>query len=644
MTSSDGRVTEGFAAVPIHPDGMHSPVRTCVIVRREPGNAPGPFVVLREALDARVLLGGLADAQGRIHEWLEIWIQRVNGLAAGTEAQLGVLSNALLDERWAGHFDGLCQANAGAVLATGWESSHPPPLFISLKDLVPLVPAHRESGEPWSLCRDDALLQRNGLPPYSSSLHRYLYVPKLENESPFAPVTEGAPAPSARGVALADLLAASPGLAPLNPEGGLLFVRTYDPVSYDSFVELLGGAAWDEITGGRNPLPLQAMGAEGPPFQSGFLVDRKGVAARLAEAFHLKLKLLADTVEQVRAFIEKTDRPLLNLSAESFRVRLSAPGQALPAYWTGRASLADAGIGVKVHLPSTDQVCYMTAGPAASSVYRPPMAAPVRSRGSVRLRKVTPDPRGGGVVEGTLETQERLQPGVNDLLHLRAPIGGTAMDLYAQATKDVSLAATEWRFRTVRQSWTKAQGDALRAAEGTVFTDVVFDLLPQTGSPCDLFALAVLAVRTLLVNRQNSLPVALDQVMSLAKQAGEEADDSAGLAGRIKRVFDREKRWHEALGPQRLLRDEMKAADARESIPAELWFVALAMIIRALPGLGRDSRCRDLGDAPAGSQQAVLDRLTEDLRGLLLRTRSLIVCDAGQNREILQVLRGFIVE
>jgi hypothetical protein len=55
-------------------------------------------------------------------------------------------------------------------------------------------------------------------------------------------------------------------------------------------------------------------------------------------------------------------------------------------------------------------------------------------------------------------------------------------------------------------------------------------------------------------------------------------------------------------------------------------------------GLSPDSRCRDLGDAPAGGSQKVFDGVLEDLYALLTACRSLIVSDYALNTDVRSVV------
>src|SRR5437868_6991527 len=63
---------EGYAAVPLGPDQCVAPLRLCVLVKEQADPVAGHLVVLRDTADARVLLGGVVDAGGQVHQWVEL--------------------------------------------------------------------------------------------------------------------------------------------------------------------------------------------------------------------------------------------------------------------------------------------------------------------------------------------------------------------------------------------------------------------------------------------------------------------------------------------------------------------------------------------------------------------------------------------
>jgi hypothetical protein len=110
---------------------------------------------------------------------------------------------------------------------------------------------------------------------------------------------------------------------------------------------------------------------------------------------------------------------------------------------------------------------------------------------------------------------------------------------------------------------------------------------------------------------------------------------------RLRAIFDQDPRWVESLGPQRLVQEALAAPEAFDLLPSDLWFDALALIVRMLPGIGPDSTARDLGDARALGLHKVFDRGVADLDSLLVRSRSLIVIDWQYNRKVHAVIRQF---
>jgi hypothetical protein len=241
-------------------------------------------------------------------------------------------------------------------------------------------------------------------------------------------------------------------------------------------------------------------------------------------------------------------------------------------------------------------------------------------------------------VEGTLVIDERTTFSPHDLFWMRLPLAQGRVDLYGHCYAADGLARGEVRFRTIEQQLPAGTVQALKGAEGVAFARTPFQVVPLLSTPCDLYSLGVLAVRVLLVNHENTLPVALDSLLSLAREVGGEGDPAKPLVERVRAVLQRDERYRQELGRHRLAREELAAGSADAPLPGELWDEMLALLVRLFPGTGPDSFRRDYGDAPAGALETVFNEPLAALEGLLLRTRSLIVIDWTANREI----RGII--
>jgi hypothetical protein len=445
---------------------------------------------------------------------------------------------------------------------------------------------------------------------------------------------------------LAEVLPRVAELLPFNPAAGHMLVRSHAPASYAAYVDALTDL---RDAGSKLQPPGAATGGDpvAPVNGDGWLfIGQHGQAGRLVEALHLKLRAVADAVEAVAAAVRQLQLPLLDVSADSFRVDVGPPARGLPTLWTARVRLVDPGDTVEFSLPGADARYYLPAHSGSGSIYMPPFGQPIQGRGSVRIRQVLPAGPGSSavVLEGTLATQERIDAAGRDLMWFRMNVAGTPLDVYARLEKAAALAAGEWRFRSVPLSPPPAALAALKAEEGFQGADVPFEHLPLLSTPVDLYSLGVLAVRTLLVNARTSLPVALDEALSLARQVAADPARNAPLGPRVARVLSQDKRWVESLGPQRLTNEALAAQQAFDVVPADVWCDVLGVVIKLFPGVGPDSYSKDLGDAPPEGLHAVFTRPLEDLNALLLRTRSLIVIDWKYNREVHTAIRNTLLK
>ena len=103
-------------------------------------------------------------------------------------------------------------------------------------------------------------------------------------------------------------------------------------------------------------------------------------------------------------------------------------------------------------------------------------------------------------------------------------------------------------------------------------------------------------------------------------------------------LLAKDARYAEAMGPHRVVHEELSPPQAAALLPPELWHELLGILLRLFPAMGPDSFRRDFGDAPAGALETVFDEPLAALEALLVRTRSLIVIDWTANREIRSVI------
>jgi hypothetical protein len=640
MKQEEEMLESGYRAVPLQEGD--SPLRISLIVKAASDSVQGPFVLLRETADASVYLGAIVDAAGRIHSWLEIWAQNVDRFASSFPAYRDSATNQFLDARWEQRAEGFRAIDPASVITTGWETAPAPAIFYDANLRAPVQPKDRVTGAAWTLCRDDGALSAKGLPAYSTSLARYLWIEPADGDRHAVPVTSAAP----ENDSTRPLAQAFEGLLPFHP-GGRLMVRAFAPIAYEAWVDLLSGAPWRGVEHGRDAVRLAGVYRtlqERNTLQHGsghLFFSGRGLAARLAEAFHLKLHTLAAIFRLAHSHVQSSKLPFLNLNAASFRLQLAESDAALPFLWNFKASLATPGEAVALPVATTSARYFIPAKFGGNSIYRPTtLTAPVDAAGQVRIRKVLPTKDTETILEGTLATQERLVAGGSDLLWLRLSLPSGRVDLYATIEPADGAASGEVRFRTLPQSLPAKVIDALRQAEGVPLPGTPFQTVPLLSTPCDLYALGVLAVRTLLVDDELSLPVALDEILSLAGKSAAAQDPSQSPADRIAALADRHESIAATLGPHRLLRE--KIAPNAAAFPADLWWDAISLIIRLFPGIGPDSLCRDFGDAPPLALENVFKEPLSELERLLVQSRSLLLVDWNYNREIRSVIGKFL--
>ena len=628
-------------------------LRLCVLVQAQPTPS---LIDLRPIPDGRVVLGCVVDARQRVHRWLELWIQDPCVAGQDPTMQGGTLNNQVLDDRWRRLREAFEAIDVGHLLATAWDDHPATAAFIDPEAgrVLPLSGLADESGNErdWSLCRDDAVLEAHGLPAYRSSLHRYLAPREASSAqaSVFIPLDDEAPR-SAATMELDDL----PGFAvqrlALNPRAGCVIARTCSPLTYEQALDVLGTGQWHGRGGERRVLDLvggmpalaEACGQEGQQGHEAFFLAGQGQAAQLLEALYLKLGLLRGAVNQVHHATRATGQPLLNLAAESFHVDVPPPRPGVAIWWTATTRLMMPGAVREIAVGGADGSGggFLALADQPLSIYRPRVGSMRQAQAVVRLRRVDDERAGVATVEGTLRTQEPIEPTVSDVVSLRIVGEGDTFELPVRLERNATLAADEFRFRTIDTALEGGRLQTLRSLVGIPLAEARLLVVPRLSSPFDLYSLAVLAVRSLLVDEQTPLPVVLDALMSLAHQleAADESDSSSPPGPRITALAGEEPGWRSLLGPHRLIqRHNLEPEQAWRMVPEGLWCELLGLIARLLPGVMHDSFCRDYADAPPDAPHRIFEPVLDGLDHLLRRTRGLLIPDPSSHAEVQRVI------
>jgi len=630
-------IQQGYRVIALEPDAS-SALRLGLIVKDLPDPVGGLLISLGETSDASVYLGCVTDAAGHVREWLEVWVQNLENLEKRFPSHVPLFCNEVLDQQWTKRAERWQAAAPDHFIAAGWETLHPLPLFLGLTLESTSHPIDAETGERWRLATDDAALTAAGLPPYRTTLFRYL---TSGGEKPrFIPITQGAP----ENERTVNLKTALGNIIPINPGGGLIMVRTLALLELADWFSILSGGTWRGIEHGKKPFKPEGVyrtlqNQEAMRQGSGhFLLASQGRAGRMLETFHLKLQTICATLALVRDWVAREQLPFLNLRSESFRVRLGETDAQLPFLWNSSTTLAFTGEAIALPVETTDVRFFASPDVGGTSIYRPVESAAVRGTGTLRVREVVMGQNDTCVLEGTLTTQERVTIAANDLLCLHVALPSGRVNLYGRWDASEALSSNELRFRTFPGVLSPAVLTSLRET-GVAIPHVMFETLPVLSTPCDLHALGVIAVEGLLASGGGlTLPKALDEVFSLAAKVTEKSADVSQLPATIRTILQEDPRWQANLGPHRLLQDALSPEDAELLFPADLWWTTIAIIMRCFPGLLPGSYCHDLGDAPALALEKVFEKPLSHFENLLLRSRSLILIDWNMNREIRSVV------
>lgn len=629
---------------PIHSTADVTPLRVCVLVADDEQSPAGPFLLLRESPLARVYLGAVSDAGGRIQDWIEIWVQSAELRDFSFSNYQERLTNPGCDQRWLAEYELARTGAPESVVVTGMEKRHPQPLLIQRPEKNNPSPFLTVETTPWRVCQDDTLLSSLGLPPFSTSSFRYLYDPSASGDKTL--LTTAADAPAAANTRSSEQqFTGSKVRAVFNPHAGLVRVMRFPALALEEHLQVLEGCAWDGIPAGKARLTLGGIYDELQTWsvsQKGgsFLLHATGSRSdQLHEALLLKLALWQQLFKAVRASVKAQQLPLLNLTPASFRVSLSNTGGAFPSLWSASAALVKPGQAFPLNLKATEQRYFVRLGRTEPSPFLPEtLGAHSFGIGSIRLRSVNAV-SDGTCLEGTLVAEEYLRLNPNDLLWFQLPLAEGSVEFYAHVHRGETVGPKEARFRSVPTRLPEAALARLNQSSGAAFPKAPYEIWPLLSSPCDLYSLGIIGVRLLLANRLSNLPVIVDDVLSLTRSLCPEPTAKDELLPQLKTLLANEPKLLALVSPHALLERDCPPDQARAHINLDLWLDAVCLLLRLFPGAGHHSYCRDFGDVSPLALETVFDQPLNELELLLLRLRSVLLPSLSANEEIANVLR-----
>ncbi len=634
----------GYVGAPL--PGESGGVRVALVLRtREHPDGPG-LVATAQTTDAQAYLAAVIDARGHVLKYLDLWFQDAAPLLEQTADASGGggVSNSALDAAWTESVARAMRAGdaGGHAVWTGRENARQGPWVVDLE-----TGACRESG--WMVCDRDADLTAAGLPAFSAGLHRYLT--KSGESGAMAAVWAGSPA---AGVArsIDEALDLGPTKVCVNPWGGHVAARVHLPMPYGAMIDWLSGAPESDQVGRTRAMHNGEALSRSDAAQGGIalLTERESdPAASLVERTFLRLRLLHDCVDQAITAIDRAQRPLLNVDEDAVRVSVGAPGEGAAWAWTARACLVGSGLGFGAAVQVGGAAGRPVFAPAARwlrSVYSPVSAGSDESEGSLRLRSaatVTPD--GAVTLDATLTTPVRLAVGAKDLLLLTFGVGGRRVTLTATWSVSPTKARNEVVVSASAAGLPPAAVSELRAIPaGKTFTGVLVRTQQVLGPACDLYALGVLGVRSLLVTRERDLGSSIDDIKSLAGRVADNFAPGAGeagsgaLAAAVQKTLAENEDLRDLLGPIRLAWGMPAGLPAASLVGMSTWVQLLAALLATQPGYPF-SALEDPSSGPVATPSTPLHPLRQSLYNGLLSLRSRLLRGGTADAELARVLR-----
>lgn len=584
----------------------------------------------------------LCDESGKIFSWNELWIQ--DPFAGIDPADSGYLNaiNALVDQAWQRFMNRLDATDHADIIRIGFDQPGCPSIWLDAKGQ-----AIDSTASQWSLCVDEALLEKFRLARYSSTMHRYLWNGNAA-EPKFIACTSGAPG----GPNVTALDSVWAGCQAINPCGSMMFLKPSNTMTLNAFADILSGTIDSRSLRRSLRMPeskyaalLETVAvANNNP---GLLYPKRNTPGQLAEIFHLKLCLIKGMISAVRDSVAHDQCPLFLISPESFHVSLAAPCSALPFLWAHHVALIDVPHAMRKEIGDVREPVIIPLNSCVSSIYRcPAINGYVSGTGTVRVRKVTePDDEDLIVIEGTLFTDQLIRPGKLDIFTLEwaLPRGGRKQIVCRLEARSTNTDA-EYRFVSLPTKNVPEVEYIVSNLKQSISSDKIdFLLIPRLGTTCDLYSLAVSCLRVLLTHPEG-LSTMLDDLLGLLHlykkrignndwQTGLGSLDDFVRSGEAGDVLER-------LGPHRIIANaEMSASDAFQEIPSSLWWTTISFLLRLFPGECQNSFVSSYDDFQPRAMHEVFRRPLEELEILVEKSRSIIFGDHSSNREILRVIR-----
>jgi len=627
-------------------------VRACIVIEPSVASPLAPFITVDETIDAVGYLGCLADGRLQPVRWLVIWLAKAPSRPLGGTALDLPASNPEVLRRWNAAWrpwdDG---GPVGPALCIPGQESCGPVLLLDRNGGDPTPLTYGRERLKLELCDDDALLAANEHPTFSATTHRFLVSRPAQGSARFVWLSgseqpDGVPTVVDAAEAAGDciLFNAGPGLLGAGP----IRMTQLDPIGFIDHCSLLHGEPLRSALR-FTPSPRAertALEAAASPMLRSWLdlAERRTPATdagrlfgagdplwlRELEVCYLRVRAVADMVASVRDSVERSGHPLFNVAPEAFAVETAPQRDGLPFLWQARVRLARPGV-ARTFTVDSDPPLRLFARPAAASL---DSLVPMHEASAFLAEGLILDVSDAGSNRIALKIQiaprQVVSVSETDLLRFTLRVGEHFVPILAKPLRAI---VGRQVFEARSLPFSPPGSRPIRAGANMSMT---VETVPLEGTPHDLYALFVIACRTLLAGGHptaHGTEAAAEEAETLARLRDALGVDTGAPESGKGALFESPAELHPLLHPAPL----RASADDRPTwpagIPPALWSDLLRALASMRPGWP-GCPCRNFADFDPELAARVFDASEQRLEALARRLRILILGERSIDAEI----------
>jgi hypothetical protein len=565
------QLPDGYSCIPLDELFGSSMVRLAIVLRHRPEPVGGYFLEPYKSINVMVYLGCIIDQAGRIIQWVDICVQSLT--ASDIQIASRTVNNRAIDRWWIKW----CEAAAAqdhSIIISGMENKNPPPLILDIPSVESELMKDTH-GHYLELCTDDKLLADNSLPVYSASVARFLYN-RQTGEIAAKVVDETGKRCNQSQIAELTGTSLSGGRIFFNIGCGYILLRKHDSLGLDDLLECYKTKSFllsEKTEDWQKIVAKEECRSYNPEL---FLNTRKDIAKE-TEILHLKTILFKEMLEAVAAATVRISRPILNLSPESWRVRILR-SRHLPSMWSVSPILIDTGrvndseeFGANLRFFVPDYDCEM-------SIYNCDIMH-CHNRGTVSIRLLDVGQEDKTNVYGVFADNEGFEDYPNGIINLSFGLSVSEFNFYGRICESSVSGNKQWEFYANKIEVDPQRRKELDAAKGVVIKNVKYRVWPDLGIACDLYSLAATGLR-IYINNNKPIAHIINDFSALCRQVSS-VDNKSNKAGFL-RVLDQEKSWFKKL-------DIPGLRDPEDMMGKMIWAEILSMLASLMPEASAES-------------------------------------------------------